>query len=318
VYKTAGLCPQNPAVISGECLAESQAILKRLSVCPPHLSTTVVMCRVMTTPQTVLLRHQESRFDREVIGRWLAATTDLVGEIVIEPDWTRQLNTLKHELRRSGITGLIDAIAYRLYYDAALNNKEKPKTDALISDIQAEYPDFSVPEYHVADPNNEETVDILRNLTPDLMLARCKVLLSKSVYAIPKHGTFVIHPGICPEYRNQHGCFWALANGDDDKVGFSLIRINDGIDTGEIFAQHGTTFNPVNDEHVYIQLKVVADNLPSLTPVITAVADGEAEPIPTDDRQGPLWGMPKLSAWLTWKRRVQRFGINVHDSTHDS
>lgn len=272
----------------------------------------------MATPQTVLLRHRESEFDREVIGRWLAATTDLVGEIVIDPDWTRQANTLKHELRRSGITGLLDAIAYRLYYRAALNDKETPKIDALISDAQAEYPDFSVPEYTVADPNNEETANILRNLAPDLMLARCKVLLSKSVYEIPNYGTFVIHPGICPEYRNQHGCFWALANGDDDKVGFSLIRINDGIDTGEIFAQDGTTFNPVDDEHAYIQLKVVADNLPSITSVITAVANGEAEPIPTNDRQGALWGMPKLSAWLTWKRRVQRFGIDVYDSTHDS
>lgn len=272
----------------------------------------------MGTPQTVLLRHRGSRFDREVIGRWLAATTDLVGEIVIEPDWIRQANTLKHEFCRSGITGLLDAIAYRLYYRVVLADKETPKIDALISDAQAENPDYSVPEYAVADPNDEETAEVLQDLSPDIMIARCKVLLAESVYAIPDHGTFVIHAGICPEYRNQHGCFWALANGDDDKVGFSLIRIDDGIDTGEIFVQDGTTFDPVDDEHVYIQLKVVADNLPSLGPVLTGIVSGEADPIPTNNRTGALWGMPKLSAWLTWKRRVKRFGINAYDSTHDS
>lgn len=272
----------------------------------------------MSIPQTVFLRHQGSRFDREVIGRWLAATTDLVGEIIIEPEWTRQVNTLKHEVRRSGGTGLIDAMAYRLYYRAVLAGKEAPKIDALISEARAEYPDYSVPKYTVGDPNDEETKAVLHDLSPELMLARCKVLLAESVYAIPDHGTFVLHPGICPEYRNQHGCFWALANGDGDKVGFSLIRIDDGIDTGEIFAQGGTTFDPVNDEHAYIQLKVVADNLPSLGPILRGIANNQADPLPTDDRPDAIWGMPKLSAWLTWKRRVNRFDIDAYDSSYDS
>ena len=162
-----------------------------------------------------------------MIGRWFAATTDLVGEIIIEPDWTRRVNTLKHELRRSGITGLLDAIAYRVYYRAVLNDKEASKINALILSAQAEYPNVSVPEYTVADPNSEKTTNILRNLTPDILFARCKVLLSQSVYAVPTRGTFVIHPGICPEYRNQHGCFWALAycsiNANTTHSGLSLL-----------------------------------------------------------------------------------------------
>lgn len=273
---------------------------------------------VMGTPQTVLLRHRGSRFDREVIGRWLAATTDLVGEIIIEPDWRRQVSTLTHEFRRSGVTGLLDAIAFRFYYHFILGNKERSKIDVLISDAQSKYPDYSVPKHEVADPNSQATEETLESLYPDLMIARCKVLLAESTYAIPDQGTFVLHPGICPEYRNQHGCFWALANGDDDKVGFSLIRIDDGIDTGEIFAQNGTIFDPIDDEHVYIQLKVVADNLTSLSSRLTDIVRGEVEPIQVDDRTAGLWGMPKLSAWLTWKRRVRRFGIDAYDSTHDS
>ena len=37
---------------------------------------------------------------------------------------------------------------------------------------------------------------------PDLVIARCKTLLASRVFSIPPLGTYVMHPGICPEYRN--------------------------------------------------------------------------------------------------------------------
>src|SRR5436309_328007 len=33
--------------------------------------------------------------------------------------------------------------------------------------------------------------------------------------SLPARGTFVLHTGICPEYRNAHGCFWALARSEE-------------------------------------------------------------------------------------------------------
>ena len=47
-----------------------------------------------------------------------------------------------------------------------------------------------------------------------------------------------MHPGICPEYRNAHGCFWALANRDLNKVGMTLLRIDKGVDTGPTFGYY--------------------------------------------------------------------------------
>jgi|AntDeeMetagen681_2_1112603.scaffolds.fasta_scaffold01129_4 folate-dependent phosphoribosylglycinamide formyltransferase PurN len=270
----------------------------------------------MANPDTVLLRHRGATFDEEVLGRVLAASTDLKAEIVIEPDATRRLDTLRHEYRRSGAIGLLDSLAYRVFYRLRLKEKETPKLDALVDEFVEQYADPSVPKYRVQDPNGDEMTAILADLEPEMMVARCKVLLSEAVFSSPTHGTFVIHPGICPEYRNQHGCFWALANGDDDRVGYSLIRIDEGIDTGDILAQDGTTFDPCNDEHAYIQQKVVADNVEEIVGTLDAVAEGEVEPIETRGRNSALWGMPKLSAWTTWKRRVRRFEIDQWNSSN--
>jgi len=50
--------------------------------------------------------------------------------------------------------------------------------------------------------------EFLCKAAPDLTIARCKFILKESIFAVPRDGTFVMHPGICPEYRNAHGCFW--------------------------------------------------------------------------------------------------------------
>lgn len=266
-------------------------------------------------PTTVLLRHQGSKFDRDVIGRWLADETNMLAELVIKPNRSRKIDTLRHEYRRSGLTGLLDALAFRSYYNFRLAEKENQKIESLIHEARNQYPDYQVNKYTIEDPNSRRTVSLLQQLKPDLMVARCRVLLDKHVFAQPTHGTFVVHPGICPEYRNQHGCFWALANGDDQKVGYSLLRIDDGIDTGEIYVQNGTTFDPQNDEHRYIQLKVVADNLDEIGDALNSVHRGTATSVDTTGRPSAAWGMPRLSAWLTWKRRVRHFDITYVDST---
>jgi folate-dependent phosphoribosylglycinamide formyltransferase PurN len=266
-------------------------------------------------PRTVHLRHKENIFDRDVIGRWLASETDLTAELIIEPDRQRKLSTLWNEAQRSGITGLIDALAFRAYYHTRLAEKERSKIDNLVEERREQYRGHQAPIHTIEDPNSSRTISLLKDFDADIMIARCQVLLDEQVFTQPTHGTFVIHPGVCPEYRNQHGCFWALANGDDEKVGYSLLRIDEGVDTGNIYAQNGAIFNPQVDEHVYLQLKMVADNLNEIGDTLRSVHRGEATPVDTTGRPSAVWGMPKLSAWLTWKRRVRKFDITHVDSS---
>jgi methionyl-tRNA formyltransferase len=50
------------------------------------------------------------------------------------------------------------------------------------------------------------------------------------------HGTINVHHGAVPDYRGGPPVFWELADGEDT-VGFTIHRIDAGIDTGPVLAQ---------------------------------------------------------------------------------
>ena len=104
----------------------------------------------------------------------------------------------------------------------------------------------------------------------------------------------MLHPGICPEYRNAHGCFWALAKRDLDRVGMTLLRVDPGVDTGPIFL-HGTCdFDEVAESHIVIQYRAVTREPRCDRRRLTALCRGEARrPVSTDGRDSAVWGQPR-------------------------
>jgi methionyl-tRNA formyltransferase len=116
----------------------------------------------------------------------------------------------------------------------------------------------------------------------------------------------VCHPGICPEYRNAHGCFWALASDDVDNVGLSLIRIDRGVDTGPIFGYFRVDVDEVNETHIRIQHRVLLDNLAPIRDRLLDVVAGRQAPIDVRGRPSREWGQPWLTAWSRWKRQAGR------------
>jgi len=159
-----------------------------------------------------------------------------------------------------------------------------------------------VPRVVVASPNSTEAREFLERLQPDLAIARCKVILKESIFTIPRSGTFVLHPGICPEYRNAHGCFWALAKRDLDRVGFTLLQVDKGVDTGPIYLQASYDLDEVNESHNVIQYRAVLENLDTIGRTLTALCRGEAvTPVSTTGRRSATWGQPRLTDYLRWK-----------------
>jgi folate-dependent phosphoribosylglycinamide formyltransferase PurN len=257
--------------------------------------------------RTALICHRDTPIGREELAAWLASFSDLCGIVEIHERRGRQLGRLRFEARRSGLR-VLDVLAFRLYYklrfarrDGAFMKRQREELRARFGD-----PPAGIAVHATTDPNSPATRAFLERIAPDLVLARCKTLLKPEVFSVPRDGTMVVHPGICPEYRNAHGCFWALASRDTDRVGATLLRIDEGIDTGPVFAYYRADFDEVEDSHVVIQHRVVFDNLDAIAADLAAIHEGARRPIDTTGRASSVWGQPRLSDWLRWKRLARR------------
>jgi hypothetical protein len=118
-----------------------------------------------------------------------------------------------------------------------------------------------------------------------------------------------MHPGICPEYRNAHGCFWALARGDRANVGMTLLRIDHGVDTGPVYGYFRVDVDPVTESHVITQHRVVLDHLDAIRKTLLDIEAGRAAPLDTSGRRSAAWGQPWLSAYIRMRRAV-RVGVS--------
>jgi methionyl-tRNA formyltransferase len=117
----------------------------------------------------------------------------------------------------------------------------------LLLQLKQKYPAHQAPQISVSTPNSSEAEQFIRAADPHIILARCKYILKPKIFSIARTGTFVFHPGICPEYRNAYGCFWALVNGEPEKVGMTLLRVDPGIDTGPVFGYFSYDFDPLSE-----------------------------------------------------------------------
>ncbi|MGH9253428.1 MAG: formyltransferase family protein [Vicinamibacterales bacterium] len=267
-------------------------------------------------PTAVFVCHERSLLDREALASWLASTLTLAGIIIIRDRRGRLWRAARREIGRVGLLRFLDVIAFRAYAQVRLTREDAAWEARTVRELRARYPvDLdAIPRIVVTSPNGDDAREFLARLRPDLMVARCKVILKPAIFQLPRAGTFVLHPGICPEYRNAHGCFWALVHRDLDRVGMTLLRADAGIDTGPVYLHARCAIDEVRESHTVIQHRVVLDNLDAIGRVLFAVGRGEeVARVSTDGRHSAVWGQPRLTDYLRWKRAARR-AARTHDA----
>ena len=253
--------------------------------------------------KTILICHTDARLTKQAFARWLASFTDLVGIIAIDEDGSRAKQRIRTEIKRSGLFRFVfDVLPYRVYSRIFDHTKDKVWEQNKLNELLSLYPDHSAEVLVTSSPNSKEAKDFLTRLQPDMVLARCKTLIKKEIFEIPQDGTFVLHPGMCPEYRNAHGCFWALANDEPEKVAMTLLKIDSGVDTGPVYGYYTYDFDIQDETPGIIHNRVVYDNLDELRMKLHEIHEGKAVTINTEGRKSNVWGQPWLSRYLRFKR----------------
>lgn len=91
----------------------------------------------------------------------------------------------------------------------------------------------------------EDFLAHLRTLTPDLIaVAAYGQILPKALLELPLHGCLNVHTSLLPKYRGAAPIQWAILNGDAE-TGVTIMKMDAGLDTGEILTQHKT---PITDK----------------------------------------------------------------------
>lgn len=259
--------------------------------------------------RTLLICHEGALLDQDALARWLASFSDLVGVVVLRERGQRKFKRVRREIGRVGLLRFFDVAAFRLYYRLFGAGGDLRWEEEKLAELRAAYPTQpDAPVLITHSPNSKEAEDFIKAQSPDIVIARCKVILNRRIFSLPAKGTFVMHPGICPEYRNAHGCFWALARGDFEKVGMTLLKVDEGVDTGQIYGFYTYPFDSRNESHVRIQNRVVLDNLPELETKLKEIARGQAATIDVNGRESGVWGHPWLTRYAAWKIRARREG----------
>ena len=258
--------------------------------------------------RTVLIHHSDSLLSRDVVAPWLASFSTLAGVVVVHEPKSRRRERIRRELRRSGPLRFLDVLAFRFYYGLRLQKRDLRWEERQRAELSRRFPPLpkDLPTLETSSPNSPEAERFVGAARPDLMLARSRVLLDERIFSIPPLGTFVMHPGITPEYRNSHGCFWALANRDLDRVGLTLLRIDAGVDTGPVFGYFSYPYDELRESHEVIQQRMVLENLDALRDRLLEVESGQAERIDTSGRTSGAWGQPRLTKYFGWKRQARK------------
>lgn len=112
------------------------------------------------------------------------------------------------------------------------------KTCALAEDLTVLQPERA---------KNENFIEELRRLTPDLIVVVAYgQILPRTILDLPKFGCLNVHTSLLPKYRGAAPIQWAILD-DEKETGVTIMKMDEGLDTGDIIATAKTPITPQDD-----------------------------------------------------------------------
>ncbi|MGP1569868.1 MAG: methionyl-tRNA formyltransferase [Eubacteriales bacterium] len=116
---------------------------------------------------------------------------------------------------------------------------------------------------------NDEVYDELLKYAPDvIVVAQYGKILPKEIIDLPRYGCINIHASLLPKFRGAAPIQRAIMSGDEI-TGVTLMKMDLGLDTGDIIAKNSVPIGKKNANELFEELaKVGADLLLKMLPSI--------------------------------------------------
>jgi methionyl-tRNA formyltransferase len=242
---------------------------------------------------------------------WLSSRYPLAAIIVIGHSRDSLLPYLRKRIRRLGFWQVADEMALRFWWQVAHTRQDAAVSDRLLHDLQGQIPiNYQRPPvFRVANVNSDAMAELLLREQIDCCVLMIHPIVKEKIFRVPSRGMLVFHPGIAPEYRGIYSCFWALHEGDAANIGWTLLRIDAGVDTGLILAQgKSPSCDPQRDTYPILSDKVQVDGLPHVARCLENMAHGHENAVDVAGRASRNYTAPGLTDYLRmcWRRRLHR------------
>jgi methionyl-tRNA formyltransferase len=147
-----------------------------------------------------------------------------------------------------------------------------------------------------------EAVEFLRALAVDAMVVvGYGQIIPQTVIDLAPLGIINVHASLLPKYRGAAPIQWAIANGET-WTGVTTMRIDAGLDTGDILLQADTAIGP-EETAVELSPRLAAMGADLLVQTLDKLADGTIVPQMQDASQAtyaPL--LKKQDGQIDWAR----------------
>jgi len=125
-------------------------------------------------------------------------------------------------------------------------------------------------------------LETFRDLAPDLVIvAAFGQILPNEIILTPRLGCINIHPSLLPKYRGAAPINWALIRGEE-KTGVSIMRMDEGVDSGAILLQEETPIGP-SETYGILHDRLAKMGAELLLIALAMLQAGTLQPRPQDD-----------------------------------
>ena len=155
---------------------------------------------------------------------------------------------------------------------------------------------------------DEAFVGALRALQPELIaVAAYGQILPKSILDLPRFGGLNVHTSLLPAYRGAAPIQWAILNGDAE-TGVTIMKMNAGLDTGDILTQATTPIHPEDTSETLhgrlarmgaeLLMQTLPDYVAGKLPSRPQPAEGASYAPKIKKQDGRLdWNQPACALW---------------------
>lgn len=167
--------------------------------------------------------------------------------------------------------------------------------------------EFGVPMIHAKNVNSAESLAVLEQWQPDLVVSvYLNQLIKKPIIEMASAGVINVHPALLPRNRGLFPYFWALANGDTE-TGVTVHWVDTRFDTGEILVQRAF---PIKPDDTVLSLANQSAQLGAdlLVEAIRAIESGNPPRVPQNSAAASYFSWPTPEAVRRFRQRGRRYG----------